>query len=177
LDAGLKRKLKTALVLAFIAALLGIFIHPDYRQGEPSLHGKPAKDFALVLNGKPMRLSNLRGQVVVLNFWATWCPPCVEEAPALDKLQRRIGPRGGIVLGVSLDDDPKAYDDFIQANGITYPTYRDPTKQIAAEYGTSMYPETYIIDRNGRVDRKIIGSQDWTSSEMMDHLNSVLNER
>src|ERR1700678_1387899 len=95
LDKGLKRKLNTGIVLAFIAGLLFLFARPDYRQGEPSLRGRPGKDFSLVLNGKPSHLSDLKGKVVLLNFWATWCPPCVDEAPSLNALQERIGPLGG----------------------------------------------------------------------------------
>ena len=106
LDNGLKRKLITALVLVFIAGLLYLFATPDYRQGEPSLTGKTAPDFALTLDGKPAHLSDFRGKVVFLNFWATWCPPCVEEAPSLEKLQTRIAPLGGTVVGVSVDDNP-----------------------------------------------------------------------
>ena len=95
----MKRKLNTAIVLIFIGSLLYMFARADYRQGEPSLRGQPEKDFALTLDGKPARLSDFRGRVVVLNFWATWCPPCVEETPSLNALQRRIAPLGGTVLG------------------------------------------------------------------------------
>ena len=107
MDGGLKRKLKTGLVLAFIAGLLVLFAHPDYRQGEPSLRGTTPKDFPLTLDGKPTRLSDFRGKVVLLNFWASWCQPCVEEAPSLNPLQQRIAPLGGTVLGINVgvDDD------------------------------------------------------------------------
>src|ERR1700678_300087 len=128
LDKGLKRKLNTGVVLAFIAGLLFLFARPDYRQGEPSLRGRPEKDFSLVLNGKPSRLSDLKGKVVLLNFWATWCPPCVDEAPSLNALQERIGPLGGTVLGVSVDDDERAYEEFIKHFELGFPTYRDATK-------------------------------------------------
>ena len=174
----MKRKLKTGLVLAFIAGLLVLFAYPSYRQGEPSLRGRPAKEFQLTLDGKPARLSDLRGKVVVLNFWATWCQPCVDEAPSLNQLQKRIAPLGGTVLGISEDDDQSAYDKFLKDYRIDFPTYRDPSKhQIALDYGTSMYPETYIIDPRGRIDRKIIGPQDWTSPEMLAYLSSLQQEK
>ncbi len=170
----MKRKLTSGLVLAFVAGLLFLFAHPDYRQGEPSMHGQKEIDFPLTLDGKPARLSDLRGKVVVLNFWATWCPPCVDEAPSLNLLQQRIALRGGTVLGISVDEDDDAYRRFLQAYGINYPNFRDPSKKIALSYGTSMYPDTYLIDRNGRIDRKLVGEQDWTSPEMTAYIDSLL---
>ena len=173
----MKRKLNTAIVLIFIAGLLYMFARADYRQGEPSLRGRPEKDFALTLDGKPARLSDLKGKVVVLNFWATWCPPCVEEAPSLNALQHRIAPLGGTVLGVSLDEDQTAYENFLRSYEIAFPNFRDPSKKIALDYGTTMYPESYIINREGRLDRKIIGPQDWTSADMTTYLDSILKSK
>lgn len=172
----LKRNLLTGLVLTFIAGLLALFAHPDYRQGEPSLSGRPARDFAFQLEGKPAHLSDLRGKVVVLNFWATWCPPCVDEAPSLNQLQQAISPLGGVVLGISVDQDPSAYQQFLRTYQVNFPTDRDPSKKIAAEYGTAMYPETYIIDRQGKISRKIVGAQNWVGSEMMAYFDSLLRE-
>jgi cytochrome c biogenesis protein CcmG/thiol:disulfide interchange protein DsbE len=173
----LKRKVKTGLVLAFIAGLLALFIRPDYRQGEASMRGRPAKNFQFTIDGKQETLSDLRGKVVVLNFWATWCQPCVEETPSLLQLQKRLASHGATILGISLDDDQSAYADFLKTYHIDYPTYRDPTKKSALDYGTIMYPETYIIDRNGRIDRKIIGPQDWQSPQMNAYLDSILDAR
>ena len=169
----MKKNLTTALVVLFIAGLIALFAYPDYRQGEPSLRGHPEKDFQFTLDGKSIKLSDYRGKVVVLNFWATWCPPCVEEASSFNQLQKRIGPVGGTVLGVSLDDDQNAYDNFLKTYNIAFPTFRDTSKKIALAYGTSMYPETYIIDRQGRIDRKIIGPQDWTDPEMLAYIVSL----
>jgi cytochrome c biogenesis protein CcmG/thiol:disulfide interchange protein DsbE len=176
-QALLRRRIATGLVLAVIAVLLYGFFTPDYRQGENSLNGKPAKDFSLILNGKPAHLSDLRGKVVVLNFWATWCPPCVDETPSLNELQAKIAPEGGVVLGVSVDDDAQAYQAFLKNNGVIFPTFRDDSKTIAANYGTSRFPETYLIDRQGRIERKIIGSQDWTSGDISVYIQSLLLQR
>src|SRR6202451_1537053 len=149
LDKGLKRKLNTGVVLAFIAGLIFLFARSDYRQGEPSLRGKPAKDFALTLDGKPAHLSDLRGKVVVLNFWATWCPPCVEEIGALNALQAKLAPLGATVRGVSMDEDDDAYQKFLREHNVPFPNFRDPSKKIAESYGSVMYPETYIIGPDG----------------------------
>lgn len=176
MDTGLKRKLKTGLALAFVAALLYLFARPDYRQGEASLRGHTAKDFALTLDGKPAHLSDFRGKVVLLNFWASWCDPCREEAPSLNQLQQRIAPLGGVVVGVDagVDETDASYNDFLTSFNINFPTYLDSSKRIAFDYGTTAYPETYVIDRNGRIERKIVGPQDWTGPTMLAYLNSLL---
>jgi peroxiredoxin len=161
---------------ALALGLLALFASPQYRQGEASIAGKSAPQFTFDQNGKPMRLADLRGKVVVLNFWATWCPPCVEETPALNRLQQRIASRGGMVLGVSVDEDAAAYARFLVQQGVIYPTYRDASKKIALDYGTSMYPETYIVDRSGRIARKIIGPQEWDSPELVAYLDSLLGQ-
>ncbi len=167
------RKALTVVVLAGVAALLFLFAHSSFRQGEPSEAGRPAPDFSFTLNGQPERLSSLRGKVVVLNFWATWCPPCQDELPSLNRLQAKLAPLGATVLGVSVDEDGAAYRQFLQQYHVTFPTYRDPSKRIPASYGTYMYPETYIIDPEGRIARKIIGAQDWTSPDILAYLQSL----
>src|SRR5580765_8566137 len=159
------RRLFTWAVLAIGIGIIVVFAMPSYRQGEAALTGTTPKNFALELSGKPIHLSDLRGKVVVLNFWASWCPPCVAEAASLNRLHKYIESRNALVLGVAADEDPYAYSKFIIDQGVTFPTFRDPgTKEhsspIALSYGTSMIPETYIIDRRGKIARKIIGRQD-----------------
>ncbi|HUI50276.1 MAG TPA: TlpA disulfide reductase family protein [Terriglobales bacterium] len=160
--------------MGFAAAVLAFFTLPHYRQGESSIAGKTAENIPLDINGKSEHLSDFRGKVVVLNFWATWCPPCVEETPSLIELNKRIANRNGVVLGVSVDEDDAAYQKFIQEHGINFPTSRDASKKSAQDYGTVMYPETYIIDRHGKIARKIIGPQDWNSAEMVSYFDALL---
>jgi cytochrome c biogenesis protein CcmG/thiol:disulfide interchange protein DsbE len=167
-----------------LAAFLGIiviFALPSYRHGEASIAGKRAEDFPMELNGKATRLSDLHGKVVVLNFWGTWCQACIEETPALNRLQKYIASRNGVVLGVAADEDRAIYEKFLRDNGVIFPTYRDPATKdnqspIAGSYGTSMYPETYIIDRQGKIARKIIGFQEWDSPEMLAYFDSILGQ-
>src|SRR5271167_192820 len=112
--------------MGFACAILAFFALPHYRQGESSLAGTRAYDFPMEWNGKPAHLSDLHGKVVVLNFWASWCPPCIEETPALNRLQKYIASRNGVVLGVAADEDPAIYEKFLQDNGVIFQTYRDP---------------------------------------------------
>jgi thiol-disulfide isomerase/thioredoxin len=162
--------------------VLVAFAMPHYRQGEASIAGKTAEDFSMQMNGRAMKLSEYRGRVVVLNFWASWCPPCVAETPYLNALQRQIEPKGGVVLGVNVDEDPAAYQKFLVEHGVAFPTWRDPsvqgtTSKIALDYGTSVYPETYVIDRRGKIARKIIGEQRWDSPEMLAYFDALLAEK
>jgi cytochrome c biogenesis protein CcmG/thiol:disulfide interchange protein DsbE len=178
-------RVRRALVWAALALGVGIlllFALPSYRQGEASIAGKTADDFALTIDGKPQRLSDYRGKVVVLNFWASWCPPCLEEAPALNRLQRYIEPMGGTILGVSIDEDPAAYEKFLKDFGIVFPTWRDPNVQdnkskIELSYGTSLIPETYVIDRHGKIARKLVSAQQWDSPEMLAYFDAILKDK
>lgn len=112
-------------------------------------------------------LRNYRGQVLVLNFWATWCPPCVEEAPSLENFARKVRPLGVEVLGVSVDQNASALAGFVVKYHLTYPVGRDPEQRLAGRYGTFKFPETYIIDRDGHLAEKIIGATDWDDPRML----------
>ena len=172
----MKHKILSPIALILVAAVLYVFAAPSYRQGESSLAGRRAKDFAIQITGAS-HLSDLRGKVVVLNFWASWCPPCLEETQSLNRLQQDIAAKGGVVLGISVDEDKTAYEKFLVDNHVVFPTYDDVTKKTATDYGTSMFPETYLIDREGRLARKIVGPQDWQSPEIMGSIDVLLEQK
>jgi cytochrome c biogenesis protein CcmG, thiol:disulfide interchange protein DsbE len=167
--------------LVALVGIIVVFAMPSYRHGEASIAGTRAENFAFELNGKPAHLSDLRGKIVVLNFWGSWCPPCIEETPALNRLQQYIASRNALVLGVAADEDQAAYEKFLRDHGVVFQTYRDPATRdnrspIAESYGTTMVPETYIIGRDGKIQRKIIGMQDWDSPEMLAYFDSILGK-
>jgi cytochrome c biogenesis protein CcmG, thiol:disulfide interchange protein DsbE len=150
--------------LVVVAAILGgVVLVLLVRQGSrlPQL-GDAAPNFALpTLKGETLRLSDYRRQVVVLNLWATWCPPCVEETPSLKKFADQMASRGVAVVSISVDEDAKALADFVSKYDLTYPVARDPDQAVASRYGTFKFPETYILDEDGRIADKFIGAVDW----------------
>lgn len=137
--------------------------------------GDRAPEFSIKAdNGQTYTRSNFGGKLLILNFWATWCPPCREELPSLDALQRTLGSKGLVVLAVSVDKDEKAYRQFLAANRVAMTTARDPGQEINREYGTVQFPESYIIDQNGRVIEKIISSTNWMDERMISYVQSKL---
>ncbi len=141
------------------------------RGSHPGNIDKPAPQFVLNDGAKTVDLSKLRGRVVVLNLWATWCAPCVEELPSLLALQRQM-PQLAIVA-VSRDEDAGAYRRFLAQHHVDLLTLRDPSMKVDNLYGTVQIPETYIIDRKGILRRKFVSAQDWTSPEIVAYLSSL----
>lgn len=137
--------------------------------------GDRAPGFRLVDGqGLGLGLDDYRGKLVLLNFWATWCPPCVQEMPSLNATYERFREDGLVVLGVSVDEDAAQYSDFLKRRGVTFPTARDPQRRVSSRYGTQKYPESYLISRDGRVLRKYVGPEDWGRPEIANYLRSVL---
>lgn len=124
--------------------------------------------------GLGVSLADYAGKVVLLNFWATWCPPCVQEMPSLNETYESLRDDGFVVLGVSVDEDEGLYSRFLREAGITFPTVRDPERTASSRYGTLKYPESYLISRDGRVLRKYVGPEDWRRPEVANYLRSVL---
>lgn len=132
------------------------------KQPNPIAVGESAPDFTLRALGRgSVSLRDYRDQVVVVNFWATWCPPCVTEAPSLEKFAVEMRTRGVAVIGVSVDQDETALSSFVSSYHLSFPIARDPDRAVASRYGTFKFPESYILDRHGRVAEKIIGAIDW----------------
>jgi cytochrome c biogenesis protein CcmG/thiol:disulfide interchange protein DsbE len=110
---------------------------------------------------------------VVLNFWATWCPPCIEEMPSLVQMQRVMKQRGITVLAVSVDADQSDYQRFLRDHNVNLLAVRDGDQKSNALYGTFKFPETFVIDRKGIVRRKFIGAVDWTEPDVIEYLGKL----
>ena len=160
-------KRKVVVFAVMVVVLAGLLIMVKYQGKFPATRarsvaaaGHGAPDFTLTdLQGRPLTLSDLRGKAVVLNFWATWCPPCKQEIPWFVDLQKRYGAQGLQVVGVSMDDegDQKAVAKFAADNGINYPILLGK-ESVALQYGGIDYlPTTFYIDRNGVVMERVFG--------------------
>lgn len=135
--------------------------------------GDTAPEFTLKAdNGRTVSLPNFGGKLLVLNFWATWCPPCVQETPSLSRFAAEYAPKGVVVLGVSVDKDAAAYQEFLRKFQPAFLTVRDAN--LHADYGTFMYPETYIIDAHGKVLKKLAEPADWMAPDVTGYINSLL---
>ena len=131
------------------------------------LLGKPAPPLHIASHP----LQSLRGRVVVLNFWASWCAPCLEEFPALEALQKQMP--GITVLAVSFDTSQEAYQRFLRVHNITLRTAFDTTGRSNQAFGTTMPPETWVIDPRGIIRRRFIGARNWTSPEIENFLRAI----
>lgn len=159
-----KRGFKALAIVSVVALLLllayGFWTNP--RLIPSPLVGGPAPDFTLTsLDGKDIRLRDLRGQPVVVNFWASWCyPACWNEAPRLQATWERYKDQGMMLVGVVYQDTERNARDFIQEHGKTYPNGLDVKSRIAIDYGVFGIPETFFIDREGKIAHKHIGEID-----------------
>ena len=151
------------------------FIMADTLTEKLVKQGDQAPGFSVQTDqGQAISLKNYPGKVLVLNFWASWCKPCVDEMPSLNEFSKRMAPEGVTVLGISVDHDETKYKKFLKDANIAFQTYRDVKADIAASYGTYKYPETYIIDKQGKVVEKIIGEEFWLNPNVIQRIRRHL---
>lgn len=141
------------------------------RGAHPAQTGQVAPDFTVADGTTSIHLANYRGKVVLLNFWATWCQPCIIELPSLLELHRQQPDLA--ILAVSIDEDPDAYSRFLVRRHVDLLTVRDPSQSAPKLYRTEQWPETYVIDRQGIIRRKFIGAQDWSDPEVRAYLKTL----
>lgn len=155
---------EVSLVLSLSTALYAAPPSPWEIEG---LKGKKAPDLILRdINNRPFNLSSLRGRVVILNFWATWCPPCRAEMPSLNNLYRELRNRGLEVVAVSADRSDSAVRDYVSRNKLDFTVLIDPDNRVSREFKVFSIPTTFLIDRNGIIIERFLGEEDWTSPEI-----------
>jgi len=139
--------------------------------------GAPAPDFTLAdLAGESLTLSRFRGKVVFLNFWASWCPPCRAEMPSMERLYEVYANDDFVMLAVNVEQDAEPVRRFVQAHAHTFPVLLDSEATAQRLYGVDRFPETFLIDKQGRVVERYIGARDWSSVEFLKKIKSMLKE-
>ncbi len=175
---GRRRAFRWVIPLAVVPVLvlLAYGFRTDPREIRSPLLGKPASPFALTtFDGKPISLDLLRGQVVVVNFWASWCiPACYDEAPSLERAWRAYRDRGVVLIGVNIQDKEEPAKRFLSRFGHTFPNAPDPSGHVSVDYGVYGVPETFFIDRKGQVRFKHVGAV--TDEIMKQHVEKLLKE-
>ena len=174
-----KQWLIVAVVLALLTAgaALGVKLAPDLF---PVSVGTKAPAFRAIdlATGDSVTLERYRGQVVLLNIWATWCEPCKVEMPAMQRLQQALGPRGLKIVAVSIDvQDPQAVKNFQREYGLTFTVLQDRTRAIEGIYQTTGVPESFVLNRDGLIVKKVVGPAEWDSQAMVDLMKRLLAQR
>ena len=167
------------LMSIFLLLLAGCKDQPQSTQ-QPrsgSYIGNPAPDFTLTdMQGKQVTLAQFRGKVVILNFWATWCPPCREEMPSMERLSQQFKDQGLVLLAVNVEEDGfEAVSSFLNKNPYSFPILLDTAVDVQNLYQVYRFPESFLIDRNGNVVDKIIGGRDWMSAPILAKIKLLLN--
>jgi cytochrome c biogenesis protein CcmG, thiol:disulfide interchange protein DsbE len=171
------RRLTVTLIAFAIFALSFVVVWLQSSKYEPLIVGKVAPDFALPdLDDKTVKLSDFRGKVVFLNFWATWCKPCREEMPSMEVLYKNFENNGLVVLAVSIDrvTTKKDIPPFVKGMSLSFPVLVDSWGQTDKRYKLMGVPETYVIDQQGVLREKVIGPRDWTRLDNLQVITGLL---
>ena len=174
-----------ALILVILAIVAGMIFFAlqkkksfQHAPGAPMLQvGRTAPNFRLPgLDGKTVSLSDYRGNVVLVNIWATWCRPCVAEMPSMEKLYQELKGEAFEILAVSIDTEGGGVVvPFMRKHGLTFPALIDPQGTTKTAYNLTGVPESFIIDKKGGLAKKIIGPLDWASPEVLDYFRSLIH--
>jgi cytochrome c biogenesis protein CcmG/thiol:disulfide interchange protein DsbE len=162
--------------LGFALAAALCLVACGERAAPPIEAGVAAPDFALprLGGGGELALRDLRGKVVLVNFWATWCAPCEKEMPAMQRLYARLAPLGLELVAISEDDGPEVVERFRERLGLSFPIALDPKHEAAARYQSYRYPESFLIDRDGVLVARYIGERDWDAPEYVSRIERLL---
>ena len=173
-------RLKPILFFLIVGSIAGYFVYREVtRVGEPGVLniGQQAPDFAIKGDdGREIKLSDYRGKLVFLNFWATWCLPCVEEMPEMETMKNTFKDRKFQMLAISVDTNWEAVKQFYQEHKLTIPAYLDPGRQLSARYKVFKYPETFLIDGNGYI-LKHTWVEHWANPRVMATVESLIQQQ
>ncbi len=164
---------KILIILTFILLAAQKPISPWEIDG---LTGKKAPEFTLKdINGRNVSIASLRGKVVLINFWATWCPPCRAEMPSMNRLYREYKGKGLEILAISTDNSASKVKDYISQNSLAFQVLMDDNIKVARQYKVFSLPTTFLIDRNGIIVDRFLGEQDWISPEQKKRIEELLH--
>ncbi len=175
----MRERVKAIIFFLVVGSIAGYFVYKEVtRVGEPGIIniGQQAPDFSIKdQSGRVVKLSDYRGKLVFLNFWGTWCQPCVKEMPAMEKMYQTFKDRKFQMLAISIDNDWKEVNEFYKEHNLTLPDFLDPGHQIARLYKVEKFPETFLIDGNGHVV-KHTWYEDWAGPRVMTYLDSLIRQ-
>jgi len=166
------RRIAAAMIFATLAAC------SEAPPSKPEIkEGKPFPPIAMVnASGNALEDPALRGKLLILNVWATWCPPCRREMPGLQRLSKMLDPERFVVLGLSTDQDERLAVEFLTQNGITFFNFFDENARLSKEWNLKVYPETFLIAPDGKLIRRITGLREWDSPDMVAELEAAYQQ-
>ena len=171
----MKHKGLILVIVIAVGLAVALLLPKEKRYEEIAAVGKPAPVFELKdANGNLWKLSDLRGKVVFLNFWATWCTTCKAEAPSKEALFQKMQGRQFQMLGILFRDDPGNLPAYYKMHNLSFPALISPDNEAAKLYGITGVPETFIIDKNGIVREKIVGPVEWSKPENIKMIEKYL---
>lgn len=164
------------LLLLILAGVVGVtMVLWDALRDRTISAGSMAPDFSVTTeDGKTLTRQNFGGKVLVLNFWASWCPPCAAETPSMKIFHDRLKDQGVVLLAISVDKNPEKYRNFLKRFGVNFATAHDPAAKVSDSYATYRYPESYVINKDGRVVEKIVGRKNWADENFIRSIQALL---
>ena len=175
----MKGRFGTWLIAGVVVAAALYAVLSGERIPPPLGRGSAAPDFELPRlqpDQAPVSLSGLRGEVVLVNFWATWCKPCEDEMPAMERLYGALKGQGFELLAISEDDEPELVTAFVARLGLSFPILMDRDRSAAHAYQTFRFPESFLVDRDGPVVERYIGPKDWDAPAYVDRIQRLLRD-
>jgi thiol-disulfide isomerase/thioredoxin len=151
---------------------------PEAPKSGPPAVGQLAPDFTLKdLGGNPVTLSSLRGKVVIVNFWATWCPPCRAEMPSMEQLYRELGTEGLVLLAINIEQDGRqTVAKFLATSPHSFPVLIDDKEVVQKRYGVYKFPESFVVRKDGVIDDKVVGAIDWAHPQTLSYFRDLLKD-